>query len=177
MPLPAKLAALLNVSKAQHEALSHRVVYTAFDLAATLHIPLVDVIKTLLIKTDKGFAIALLSAAHQLDLKKFARAAGAKKATLPKEHEMVRRFKVKKGPLASFGSLYQLPVYIDRALVRKKKALFSLGSFRESLLFGVKDFLRIENPIVGVFGKARLRKKQKKVKVKKTKTKNVRRKS
>lgn len=151
-PLPSKLQKLLEGAKAKYAALSHRIVYTAFDLASTLHIPLVDVVKTLLVKTEGGYTLVLLSAAHQLDTKKFSRAAGVKKVFIPPEKEMVRRFKIKKGPLASFGSFYKIPVYIDRALAKRKKALFSLGSFQQSVLLHMKDFLAIERPTVGVFG-------------------------
>ncbi len=142
--------------------MSHRVVYTAFDLATTLRLPLGDVVKTLLIKTDKGFAIALLSAAQQLDLKKLAKLLSAKKITIPKEREMVTRFKVKKGPLASFGSLYALPIYLDKNLLKRKKVLFSWGSFRESILLPVKDFITVEQPTIGIFGVARKAKAKKK---------------
>ncbi|MBI4272698.1 YbaK/EbsC family protein [Candidatus Uhrbacteria bacterium] len=150
-PLPSRVRKLFDRAKAKYTALSHRIVYTAFDLAATLHIPLVDVVKTLLIKTEGGYALVLLSAAHRLDIKKFSRATGAKKVSIPPEKEIVRRCKIKKGPLASFGSFYKLPVHIDRALVKRKKALFSLGSFQQSVLLPVKDFLTIERPTIGVF--------------------------
>lgn len=170
MLFPKKLQKILDATRANYTLVSHRIVYTAFDLAATLRLPLADVVKTLLIKTDKGFAIALLSAAQQLDLKKLAKIASVKKIIIPKEREMVTRFKVKKGPLASFGSLYALPVYLDKNLLKRKKVLFSWGSFKESILLPIKDFVNAEQPIIGIFGVAR------KAKAKKKKSVHARRK-
>ncbi len=167
-PLSSKLYKLFVLTKAKYTSLSHRIVYTAFDLASTLHIPLVDVVKTLLIKTEGGYMLVLLSAAQQLDLRKFGRAAKAKKVSIPSEKEIVRLYKIKKGPIASFGSLYKLPVYIDRALARRKRALFSIGSFQQSVFVPVKDFLRIERPVIGAFGVSK-----KSIKSKKPKMKNM----
>ncbi len=172
-PIPSRLQKLFDGAKAKYTAPTHRIVYTAFDLAATLHIPLADVVKTLLVKTDGEYALVLLSAAHQLDIKKFARMAGVKKVSLPPEKEMVRQFKIKKGPITSFGSLYKVPVYIDRGLTKRKNALFSLGSFRQSVLLSVKDFLNIEKPTVGAFG---VKRKMKPSKQQKKKKRNARRK-
>jgi Ala-tRNA(Pro) deacylase len=151
-PLPRRLQTLLASVKARYESITHRIVYTAFDLASTLHIPLVDVVKTLLVKTEGGYALVLLSAAQQLDTKRFARVARVKKVSIPSEKELVKKFRIKKGGLSSFGSLYRIPVYIDHALAKRKKALFSLGSFRHSLLLSLKDFFIAEHPVVGVFG-------------------------
>ncbi|MBI4250138.1 YbaK/EbsC family protein [Candidatus Uhrbacteria bacterium] len=152
MPLSKKLTKALDAARVKYDTLKHRVVYTAFDLAATLHVPLTQVVKTLLIKTDKGLAVALLSAASQLDSKKLGKVASVKKVSIPTEREMVKKIKVSKGPLSSFGSLYKLPVFLDRKLLKQKRLVLSGGSFKESVLVHVKDFLRFENPIVGVFG-------------------------
>lgn len=162
MPLSKKLIKALDAARVKYDTLRHRVVYTAFDLAATLHIPLGQVVKTLLIKTDKGLGIALLSAANQLDLKKLGKVASTKKVSIPTEREMTKKIKVGKGPLSSFGSFYKLPVYLDRKLTKQKRLVLSGGSFKESIVVHMKDFLRFENPIVGVFGAPKKRIKKKK---------------
>ncbi|MBI2483575.1 YbaK/EbsC family protein [Candidatus Uhrbacteria bacterium] len=162
MPLSKKLIKTLDAARVKYDTLKHRVAYTAFDLAATLRIPLTQVVKTLLIKTDKGLAVALLSAASQLDLKKLGKVASAKKVSIPKEREMTKKIKIGKGPLSSFGSLYKLPVYLDRKLMKEKQVVLSGGSFQESIVLHMKDFLRFENPIVGVFGAPKQRIKKKK---------------
>lgn len=162
MPLSKKLIKALDAARVKYDTLKHRVVYTAFDLAATLHVPLTQVVKTLLIKTDKGLAVALLSAANQLDVKKLGKVASAKKISIPKEREMKTKIKIGKRPLSSFGSMYKLPVFLDRKLLKQKRLVLSGGSFKESISVHLKDFLRFENPIVGAFGAPKKRIKEKK---------------
>ncbi len=155
MSLPKKLESYLEKNTAQYDVLKHRVVYTAYDLASTLHLPELGIVKTLLLKTEKGLVLALLSAAHNLDLKKFLKAVKAKKVTILKEKDVVALLKLGKKPLASFGGLYCIPVMFEKALLKNKKAVFSGGSFTHSLHMLVKDFIALEKPIVALFGTAK----------------------
>ena len=72
--------------------------------------------------------------------------------------------KIKAGALSAFGKLHKLPVYADKGLVNTKKAIFSSGSFNHSVEMAVKDFVKLENAILGSFG---IKKKMKIVKPKK----------
>ncbi len=172
MSLPSKLVSYLEKQNVQYDVLKHRVVYTAYDLAATLHLPELGIVKTLLLKTEQGLVLALLSAAHSLDLKKFLKAVKAKRATIIKEKEVITLLKLGKKPLASFGGLYRIPVIIEKALVKNKKAVFSGGSFTHSLHMSLKSFLALEKPIVALFGIAKKLPKKKSLlkKVKKNKS-------
>ncbi|MBI4599339.1 YbaK/EbsC family protein [Candidatus Uhrbacteria bacterium] len=155
MSLPKKLESYLEKQNARYDVLKHRVVYTAYDLAATLHVPELGIVKTLLLKTEQGLVLALLSAAHTLDIKKFLKAAKAKRAGILKEKDVVALLKLGKKPLASFGGLYRIPVILEKALMKNKKAVFSGGSFTHSLHMLVKDFIALEKPIIALFGNAK----------------------
>jgi len=155
MSLSTKLLKALEKEKANYEVLKHRVVYTAYDLASTLHVPELSITKTLLMKTERGLMLALLSAAHTLDVKKFLAAAKVKKAIILKEKDMVALLKLGKKPVASFGSIYRIPVLIEKALLKNKRAIFSGGSFTHSVHMSLKDFLGFEKPMVGIFGIAK----------------------
>jgi Ala-tRNA(Pro) deacylase len=155
MSLPKKLVSYLEKSKARYDVLEHRIVYTAYDLASTLHVPEMGIAKTLLLKTEQGLVVALLCAAHNLDLGKFMKAAKVKKAVIVKEKDMVALLKLGKKPLASFGSMYRLPVFVEKALLKNNQAIFSGGSFTHSIRMSLKDFLGFEKPVVGMFGHAK----------------------
>lgn len=171
MSIPKKLETYLEKNKAKYEMIQHRVVYTAYDLASTLHVPELSIIKSLLLKTEQGLVLVLLSAAHALDLAKFLKAAKVKKAIILKEKDVVALLKLGKKPLASFGGFYRIPVILEKALLKNKKAVFSGGSFTYSLHMLVKDFIALEKPVVALFGiakklpkkKAPLKKKVKKI--------------
>jgi len=152
MSLPKKLVSYLEKNKVRYDILKHRIAYTAYDLAATLHIPEVGVAKALLLKTEQGLVLALLSAAHQLDLARLLKMLKAKKARILKEAEMVTALKLGRKPLHAFSAFYKIPVIMERALLKNKQLILPSGTFTESLRIPLKSFLALERPLLGTFG-------------------------
>lgn len=152
MPIPKKLISYLSAKSLSHEIVPHKTVYTAFDVAKTLRVPLNTIAKALLLKSNKGFLVAVLSAAHLLDIKKITTLASAKKIRIPTEKELLEFLKKKKGALTSFGGYHKLPVFLDKKFSKNTHGIFSSGSFTESLRIPLKHFLVVEKPILGVFG-------------------------
>ena len=70
MAISQKLKGFLDESKVRYTAAKHPVVYTAQEIAAAQHIPGRQLAKSVLVKTDSGPALAVLSAIHLIDLKK-----------------------------------------------------------------------------------------------------------
>lgn len=153
MTTPKKLFEKLVASKIRHTPLSHKIVFTAHDLAATLKIPRIRVAKTLFLKHEKGPFLAVLSAAHDLDIVKLAKALKVKKIHIPTEKEFISFLKIKKNPLIPFGSRYKLPVVLDKAFLKNKKAVFNAGAFTQSIEMAVKDFIALEKPTISTFSK------------------------
>lgn len=162
------------------ELLEHKTVYTALDLANTLKIKLDEVAKNLLIKVDRHFVIAILSATHNIDLKKlqvFLKKKGyeAKVVAIPDEKALKKIFAAKKGGMPAFGSLYKIPVVLEKKLAGMKNAVWNVGSFVHSVRMPVKSFIEMEAPVIGSFGikkkiiKPKVQKKKKKITVKKSK--------
>ncbi|MBI3974762.1 MAG: hypothetical protein HY334_00040, partial [Armatimonadetes bacterium] len=50
-----------------------------------------------------------------------------------------------------FGSLYGVPVHVDRALAADPKIVFRAGTHRETMTVAYADFARLEAPQVGDF--------------------------
>jgi Ala-tRNA(Pro) deacylase len=160
MPVPKKIINYLDKRGAKYAIVTHRKVYTAYDAAQTLKKKLNEIAKNLLVKTDKGFVLVLLPASKRVDLNKLkklmnAKGMGIKKVEIPKEGVMVRIFKVKPGALPAFGSLHDLEVYMDKGLQKVKKAIFPTGSFTDSVEMALKEFEKLEKPIVGMFTEAK----------------------
>ena len=145
-----KLIKILEESGKVYEVVEHRTVYTAYDAAQTMHVKLNQIAKSLLVKTNKPlghgkkpYAIAIVPADKNMDLKKLA------KVMTTKEGVMKTQFKVKPGAMAAFGSLYKIPVFVDKNL--KGTAIFSSGSFNESIKMKVADYTKLEDAQVGIF--------------------------
>ena len=77
----------------------------------------------------------------------------AKKVQLAKEGEMKSKFKVKPGAITPFGTIHKAEVLADKTLLKMRDAIFSAGSFTESLRMKVKDFLKVEDAQTGNLGK------------------------
>lgn len=154
--IPAKVTNFLKKLKVKHEILSHRTVFTAYDLAQTLKKKLGEVAKTLVVKVDKGHALVVLPASHQVDFKALKKVTGAKKVDIDRENMMTKLFRVKPGAISPFhGVLHKLPVYVDRALMRVPKAVVQAGSFSQSLHMKTKDLLKAVEGKLGSFAKKR----------------------
>jgi len=195
MAIAKKLEKHLDESGVKYEVAEHRTVYTAYDVAATMKIKLNQVAKSLLIKFNKPFitgekpyAIVVVPADKNIDLKKLVKVVSAQavelnkklrlakpekgkkplidiynkvsKVSIPKEGEMKLKFKVIPGAMAAFGSIYKLPVFVDKAV--KGSLVFSSGSFEESIKMRAGDFVKTEEGLTGNFSVAKKLKKAKK---------------
>lgn len=171
--LPAKLVKYLEKAGVKHEILEHRTVYTAYDAAATMKKKLGEIAKSLFIKADKDYYLVLLPADYNLDFKKLGKCISSqtekpvKTVKIPGEKIMENLLKVKAGAMSAFGGLHKLPVVVDKGLIKAKKGIFSSGSHNFSVEMAVKDFVKLEEAILGSFGVKKKIKKQKVVKPKK----------
>lgn len=164
MSIPIKIKNYFQKNKVKHEILEHKTVYTAYDAAQTLKAKIESIVKPLLVKVDQKPVVVVIPAHYSLDLEKVKKLLKAKEVILAKEAVMTRLLKTKAGTLTAFGSLYHFPVAIDRSLTRMQKAIFSAGSFTESVRMKLRDFQKIEQPIIGSLGKKKLLKKKSKSK-------------
>lgn len=169
--LPAKLVKYLDKTGVNHEILEHKTVYTAIDAARTMEKKMEQIAKTLLVKADKDYYIAVLPADNNLDFKKFSQClikAGrpAKVIKIPGEKIMENALKIKAGALTAFGTLHKLGVVAEKNLAKAKKAVFSTGSFNHSVEMAFNDFVKMENAILGSIGVKKKIKKQETMKPK-----------
>ncbi len=151
MSLPKKVINHLESAKTPHEVLTHKTVFTAYDLAQTLGEKMQNIAKSLLVKVDKEYMIVVVPAHYRLDLAKLKKFLKAKKVSIAKEKDMVTKFKVKPGALTAFGTIHKIAVVADLSLLKLQKAIFQAGSFTESVRMKMKDYLKLEQPQTGKF--------------------------
>ncbi|MFA5135155.1 MAG: YbaK/EbsC family protein [Patescibacteria group bacterium] len=151
MAIPKKLLNHLKKHNVKHEVLSHRTVYTAYDLAQTTKRKLQEISKTLLMKADRAYYLVVIPAHYKLNVAKLKKHLRAKKISFAREAEMKSKFKVKPGAMTPFGSIHKVPVLIDSALVRVRDVIFNAGTFTESVRMKVKDFIALEEAQRGIF--------------------------
>ena len=150
MAISKRLEKLLKTNKIKYEVVEHRKVYTAFDAAQTQDIKETEVAKAVLLKGKKNLYLAVLPASNNCDFKGLGKLA-EDKLSMAKEKDINTKLKTKIGLIPPFGSLFKLPVFIDKKLLKNKKINLPAGSYTESVVISVKDYLKLENPIEGNF--------------------------
>jgi len=159
MPVPKRIINFLEKNKAKYEIIKHRIVYTAYDKAATLKVPQKIIGKTLIVKLDKNFALVLIPGNKNLDKNKFKKLAKAKKVEFASEKLMKNKFKgVKMGAIPPFGNLWHLPTFIDKSLLNQTKIIVNGGNYNWSIKISPATLKKlIPNLEIGNFSKSRSR--------------------
>jgi prolyl-tRNA editing enzyme YbaK/EbsC (Cys-tRNA(Pro) deacylase) len=154
MTIPANVRKHLEKNKVPHEVVSHKKVYTAFDLARTLDEKFEKIAKTLLVKADKRYVVVTIPAHYRLDMGKLKRFLKAKEVKIANEPTIKKILNFKPGALVPFATLHKLEAVFDKSLRKAKEVLVGAGSFTESLRMKVKDLEALEKPSVADIGKS-----------------------
>ncbi len=156
--ISASLLAALEKRELPFEIVTHRKVYTAYDLAQTTGEELNRIAKSLLLSVDlpamkvKGQKVVLvLPASYRADFTKVKKQLKAARVSLAPE-KIIAALGIEPGTQPPFGSLYGATVLVDKALLTARDAIFRAGSLTDSLRIKVKDFVKSENATVGRFG-------------------------
>jgi Ala-tRNA(Pro) deacylase len=153
MEIPKKIIKFLEKENIKYQIIKHKTVYTAFDKSATLKLPEKIIGKTLILKTNGKLAMALIPASKKLDLQKIKKLTKVKKVQLVSEKIIKNKLKgVKIGAVPPFGQLWNLPVFIDRSLLKEKEIILNSGNYNFSIKISPKELKKL-NFIEGSLGK------------------------
>ena len=179
MAIPKKVINFLDKTGVKYEIVEHRIVYTAKDKAATLRVDEKIIGKTLVVKTDKDYAIVLIPANKNLNKTKLKKAINIERKKLKqksiknidfvKEQWMKKNLKTMKiGAIPCFGSLWNLPTFADKGLLKNSKIIVNSGDYNSSIKISPTNFQKLEqNLILGSFTEPKKLKKKSKKKPKK----------
>jgi Ala-tRNA(Pro) deacylase len=147
-----RLIPLFRWEKVPYRLIYHRNVFTASELAASIHATGREVAKVVIVHADGFSVMAVLPANRLIDVRQFAITTGAANLSFAKEREMKKLFPdCEVGAMPPFGNLYDVPVYVDESLAREENIFFPAGSHHETLEMRYGDFNRFVLPTVGRF--------------------------
>lgn len=130
----------------------HPVAYTAREVAAVEHMPLHKLAKTVIVLSEQGYAMAVVSADALVDLADLRSTMGVDALRLATEDELAELFPgAELGSMPPFGNLFGRPVYCDRSLMDEKFIGFNAGTHRDLIYMSVSDFARLVQPVIGEF--------------------------
>lgn len=159
--VPKKVIIYLDKHIIPYKIVSHKKVYTAYDAAQTLKVKLNQIVKSLMVKVDQDYYLVSLPADKNVDfklLKKEIQKKGGsvKKIEIPGEKALVKVFKIKPGSLTGFGTIHKVKTIVDKDVHKLKEVIVSGGSLTQSLQMKLKDYLKLEQPLVMKIGKKRI---------------------
>jgi Ala-tRNA(Pro) deacylase len=149
-----RLSEFLDKERVPYQQEFHRTVYTAQQVAAEEHIPGRMMAKTVVIKVDGHFGMAVLPATTRTDTAKLQSALKAKELRLASELEFAALFPdCEAGAMPPFGNLYGLPVYVDESLAKDHEIVFNAGTHQETIRMKYADFARLAKPTILEFAR------------------------
>jgi Ala-tRNA(Pro) deacylase len=156
MPILTKLREFLDQNKVAYEVISHRQAFTAQEIAAVEHVPGKQLAKVVMLRSGKDFIMAVLPAPLRVDLDSAKAVIGKVDLALATEQEFKGLFpQCEPGAMPPFGNLYNLPVYVDRALTEDEEIVFNAGTHTQTVKMKYADFARLVQPKIAAFAALR----------------------
>ena len=141
----------LDEHEVGYELITHPEAFTALDEARAAGAPPQDAAKTVLLRDDDGYRLAVIPALRRLDLERARHLLGATKhLRLATEHEMEQDFPgLEVGALPPFGPLLAAPEAVDTRLLQHERIVCSAGDHSHLLSLNPNDLVRAVGPLVG----------------------------
>jgi Ala-tRNA(Pro) deacylase len=134
------------------EIMQHQPTYTAQSLAQAVHVSGDEVAKTVLLRADEDYVLAVLPATHSVDLTMAKDLIGAGDVRLAQESECGSHFPdCELGVLPPFGSQYGMKTLVDESLMHDEEIVFEGNNHHEAIRMRLEDYQRLEHPLVGSF--------------------------
>ncbi len=128
-----------------YELIPHEQAFTSTDEALALGISADEVVKTIVLDTGSGHALAVIPGSCRLDIRAAKRAVGAKHVRLATEEEIEKDFPgYERGALPPLGSLHGAPTYVDPEVMQHDTVVFAAGTQTESVKVRTEDLFRNE---------------------------------
>ena len=155
MPIPRTLKTHLDREHVHYDVLPHSQTFRAISVAQTLHLPEQDMAKVVIVKVKDQFVTTVLPATAKVDVQRLRKLFGTHRVRLATETEISQLFPdCELGAMPPLGTLYGLPVYVDRTLTGDEKIVFEGGTHSEAIRMRYWDFAALVFPVVAEFHRA-----------------------
>ncbi len=144
-----KLKEFLDTNGVKYVMIQHSPAFTAQEIAASAHVPGKELAKTVMVKIDDKMAMAVVPASFRVNFDRLREAAGAERVELAGEADFEDMFPgCEVGAMPPFGNLYDMDVYVSRALAEDDEIAFNAGSHTELMRLAYQDFQKLVGPKV-----------------------------
>lgn len=152
MPISPTLKTHLDREHVHYDVLPHTRTFRAAAIAQTLHTLEQEIAKVVIVKVDGRFITTVLQASWNVDLHRLRRLFMTRHVRLATEEELRRLFPdCEVGAMPPLGTLYGLPVYVDRSLTDDEQIVFEAGTHSDAIRMRYWDFAALVFPVVEEF--------------------------
>ena len=142
---------LLRQNDVAFDVLRHEPVYTSEEAARVRGTPLASGAKALLCKGDDQIVMFVLPADRKLASKEVRRRRRWRKLRFANKDEVLQLTGLEPGSIPPFGSLFEMPTLCDSRLSENETINFNAGNHTVSVSMRYADYVRAENPELGIF--------------------------
>jgi len=144
----------LRENMVQYELIEHDPAFTAHDVARTSRVPEDEMAKTIIVRTDSGFWMAVLRADQNIDMRALRKALHTAELHLANEEDLNDLFPgCQVGAMPPFGNLYNVPVIVDALLAADERIAFNACTHSKVIRMSYGEFERLVRPRVDAFAK------------------------
>ena len=149
MSIARRVKDYLEQNGVSYSHCTHRLAYTAQEVAAAQHVPGKEMAKTIIVKTDSQFAMVVLPAVMKINMRTLRDELPFVHVELATEKEFVELFPDSElGAMAPFGNLYGMSTYVDKSLTEDAEIVFNAGTHVDTIRMKYPDFSRLTQPVV-----------------------------
>ncbi|MDH4085098.1 MAG: YbaK/EbsC family protein [Nitrospira sp.] len=152
MSIPRTVKTRLDREHVHYDVLPHPQAFRAAAVAHTLHVPEQQMAKVVIVKVKTQFVTTVLPASWKINLQCLRKIFGTHRLRLATEQEIKELFPdCELGAMPPLGTLYGLPVYVDRSLAGDGQIIFEGGTHSEAIRMRYWDFAALVFPVVAEF--------------------------
>jgi Ala-tRNA(Pro) deacylase len=151
MTCKERLEAYLREKGVPYQNQHHARAISAQEVAATEHVPGRMFAKTVIVTPDdeQSMVMLVLPAPSHVNPLKASAAMGVSEVHLADEERFADAFPdCEVGAMPPFGNLYEVPVYVDRALAEDETIVFRSGTHTDTMSVSYADFDKLVRPTV-----------------------------
>ncbi len=147
-----RLEDLLAARLARYEVVPHPEAVTAQEQAAAAHTSGWSWAKTVLVKKEDGFALAVLPACCIIDLGRLRGLMGRESVELASVEEILRVAPdCEPGAIPPFGQPFGVPTFVDESLVNQREITMPAGDRGTAIRMRATEYVRLAAPRIGHF--------------------------
>lgn len=136
----------LNSNNVLHEVIDHEPVYTSEQAAKVRGLSLKEGAKSLLLKADAQFILAVLPGDRRLDSKKLKKELGVKNLRFAAPDEVKEVMGCEIGACYPFGNLLGMEMLVDERFIKNEMISFNPGVHDKSIKIKWEDYFRAVKP-------------------------------